>query len=318
MAGQQPKDIVHLYQEFGGRPDSYQELTRTRAAEQARERWPLISRLEELPPGAAVPPVRPDEPAGDAQLDWRAAPVPALRPPQERVEPGGPWPALGAGPVPAACDAPRLAAAPAPLPWLPHGPSGAAPAPKPPQPPLPSPSPSPAPAPAPAPAALPWARSESPPPHRSVPPSGPAPAPARHRQDAAAPQPTPSPLFRPPEPQAQEPAAARPAAGQAATNPLFASPPAAARQAPAARPAPPAPPARPWQAPEPGPAATARPEATPAPASSSGFDPASQPSGLRGASPLARLAQRVAQPAPDTRPAGLQSFFARLTGHERP
>ena len=37
---QQPEDIAHLYKEFGGRPETYRELTRTRNAQQARELLP--------------------------------------------------------------------------------------------------------------------------------------------------------------------------------------------------------------------------------------------------------------------------------------
>ncbi|WP_369333157.1 cellulose biosynthesis protein BcsP [Melaminivora alkalimesophila] len=50
--------MVHLFREFGGRPQSYQELGRARKVEQARERWPLLSRLQDSPTDAQVPPVR--------------------------------------------------------------------------------------------------------------------------------------------------------------------------------------------------------------------------------------------------------------------
>lgn len=90
---QQPEDIVHLYQEFGGRPDTYRELTRTRDAQQARERWPLISALGDL--SAGVPPVRPGEAPGMAPQEWHAAQRPAPlaplpKPTRGPVEPTGP------------------------------------------------------------------------------------------------------------------------------------------------------------------------------------------------------------------------------------
>ena len=53
---QQAQDIVGLYRTFGGTPESFQEITRTHAVEQARERWPLIAALEALSmPAAAAP-----------------------------------------------------------------------------------------------------------------------------------------------------------------------------------------------------------------------------------------------------------------------
>lgn len=72
---QQPQDIAHLFQEFGGQPDTYREITRMRAAQQARERWPLISALGDL--SAGVPPVRAGEVAPPQPQEWRAAPPPA-------------------------------------------------------------------------------------------------------------------------------------------------------------------------------------------------------------------------------------------------
>lgn len=99
---QQPEDIAHLYQEFGGRPETYREITRTRAAQQARERWPLISALEEL--SAGVPPVRQDEASGAPPHAWHA-PQRAVPPaPPARTElPGGP--VEPTGPLPDAAPA---------------------------------------------------------------------------------------------------------------------------------------------------------------------------------------------------------------------
>lgn len=71
---QQPNDISSLYQEFGGKPDTYRELTRSREADVARGRWPLINALETLP--QEVPSVRPGEAAGAPPPQWQTrAPV---------------------------------------------------------------------------------------------------------------------------------------------------------------------------------------------------------------------------------------------------
>ena len=45
---QQAQDIVELYQKFGGAPETFQEITRAQAAEQALRRWSLIAAVEEL------------------------------------------------------------------------------------------------------------------------------------------------------------------------------------------------------------------------------------------------------------------------------
>ncbi|SDM07675.1 Meckel syndrome type 1 protein [Oryzisolibacter propanilivorax] len=104
-----PDDITQLYREFGGRPQSYRELNRTREAERARERWPLISRLEDMPSAAAVPPVQAGEDSHEAPRRWGvvAAPAAAATPQQQ------PLPS-----TPAATHAPDAARAAMPLPWL--------------------------------------------------------------------------------------------------------------------------------------------------------------------------------------------------------
>lgn len=115
---QQPQDIAHLYQEFGGQPDTYREITRMRTAQQARERWPLISALGDL--SAGVPPVRPGEVAPPQPQEWRAAPPSAApvapEPVRGGVEPTGPLPVAPLAPpmgVPAvAAVAPQWNAAP--------------------------------------------------------------------------------------------------------------------------------------------------------------------------------------------------------------
>lgn len=147
---QQPEDIAHLYQEFGGRPDTYRELTRTRDAQQARERWPLISALGDLPAG--VPPVHPGEAPGTALQEWHAAqrPAPLLQPepPRGPVEPTGPLHAAvqavppvvapsappapplwghAAPPAPVAAPAPVVAPVPVPPPAPAQPPAAAAP-----------------------------------------------------------------------------------------------------------------------------------------------------------------------------------------------
>ncbi|WP_313079058.1 cellulose biosynthesis protein BcsP [Pulveribacter sp.] len=108
---QQPDDIAHLYQEFGGQPETYREITRARDAHQARERWPLIAALGDL--SAGVPPVHPQESATQPGHAWRAglmpAPEPVVPPQGGPVEPTGPLP----GVVPAT---PPVAASPVPMP----------------------------------------------------------------------------------------------------------------------------------------------------------------------------------------------------------
>lgn len=91
---QQPEDIAHLYQEFGGNAETYREITREREARQARQRWPLISALNDL--AAGVPSVQPGETAGASPQDWHggrqpAPPVPAAaaEPQPVRIEPTG-------------------------------------------------------------------------------------------------------------------------------------------------------------------------------------------------------------------------------------
>ena len=90
---QQPEDIAHLYKEFGGRPETYRELTRTRNAQQARERWPLISALGDL--SAGVPPVHPGEAPGlGVEIDEKLAAKYPYEPaylPVARLEDGTLW-----------------------------------------------------------------------------------------------------------------------------------------------------------------------------------------------------------------------------------
>lgn len=85
-------DIAHLYQEFGGKPQNYRELAGTREAERARERWPLISRVEGLSTGGTVPPVRAGEDPTTEPLRWLAGAAAAQTQVQsqavpERIEP---------------------------------------------------------------------------------------------------------------------------------------------------------------------------------------------------------------------------------------
>ena len=143
---QQPEDVVHLYKEFGGQPESYRELARTRDATQARERWPLISALGDLSATAAagVPPVQANEDPVRLERAWHAAlqpvpPVARAEPAIESVEPRGPLPE----PVPAVSLArstpvSHLPAPPAPMAGLVSAPAPVAPAPVPASPPAPA------------------------------------------------------------------------------------------------------------------------------------------------------------------------------------
>lgn len=303
-------DIAHLYQEFGGKPQNYRELTRTREAERARERWPLISRLEDLPVGAPVPPVRTGEDTGAEPLrleDTAAAPVAAAAPAQraqpeaERIEPTL---TPQEEPTPAANEAPTLS-------WLRQ------------------------PAPAKAQAAQMPAPAQAPPRHQPV---EPAPFRVAAAPVAAA---APAPASRFTAPVVATPAAA-PVAPQATVAPMFAAlhgeaqsdtPPAPARMFAPLRAQPTAPAEVRPQAPAPVAAArSAAWRSPPAPASSSGAvqdppaalpRPAARASGpeplaLQGQSPLSRLGQAQPQPAdtPAKRPGGLQSLFARLLGRD--
>ncbi len=85
-----PDDITHLYEQFGGKPQSYQELTRTREADKARERWPLIARVHEVPADTAVPPVQAGEALPASPLRWQGVP------PVTPVPPAPPRPTMQA------------------------------------------------------------------------------------------------------------------------------------------------------------------------------------------------------------------------------
>jgi len=145
-------DIAHLYQEFGGKPQSYRELARSQATGQARDRWPLISRVEDLSAGVSVPPVRAGEDTTAEPPRWLAA-APAVQPPPhvqatERIEPTltaralqtehapdaeavSPWPEQAGASAPAAREeahAPEPKLAPSPHPPTPVAAVGPTPA----------------------------------------------------------------------------------------------------------------------------------------------------------------------------------------------
>ena len=305
-------DIAHLYHEFGGKPQNYRELTRTREAERARERWPLISRLEDLPAGAPVPPVRAGEDTGAEPLRLedtaaapaaaaafapvhRAQPEPEPEPEPERIEPTLAPHRL----VPGVDEAHAL-------PWLRQ--------------------------------AVPAAPQAEPlPTHASMPPRHRPAEPAPLRVAAASAttaQPVPTRAFAHP--------AQTPAAQQATVAPMFAALHRGAQPDEAPVPAPArmfaplrAQPTAPAEVRPPAPASMAAARSAawrspPAPASSPGSaqdSPAALPRAaaraggpeslaLQGESPLSRLGQ--AQPAhlPAKRPGGLQSLFARLLGRD--
>lgn len=108
---QAPDDITQLYREFGGRPQGYRELNRAREAERARERWPLISRLEDMPSAAAVPPVQAGENSHEAPRRWGVVAVPVATATHQQ-QPLPSTPAV-ASQAPAAARAAAM-----PLPWL--------------------------------------------------------------------------------------------------------------------------------------------------------------------------------------------------------
>ena len=66
---QKTNDIATLFQQFGGSPDSYQEISRQQHAQGARTRWPLLSKIDGVGPDA-IPPVQSQErlPAQGARL----------------------------------------------------------------------------------------------------------------------------------------------------------------------------------------------------------------------------------------------------------
>lgn len=71
---QKTSDIVHLFQEFGGKTESYREIAREQDASQARARWPLISALAETSGTLApVPPVSAGEDASSLGQLWHSA-----------------------------------------------------------------------------------------------------------------------------------------------------------------------------------------------------------------------------------------------------
>ena len=112
----QSEDIVNLFQQFGGKADPYQELTRKQEHQRSSGRWPLVSAVQGAVGG--------DVPAVDRRLG--DLPAPASQNPSAPVA-GGPATASWTQPVaPRAGDshapswgaaaASQPAAAPAPIP----------------------------------------------------------------------------------------------------------------------------------------------------------------------------------------------------------
>ena len=112
----QSEDIVNLFQQFGGKADPYQELTRKQEHQRSSGRWPLVSAVQGAGGG--------DVPAVDRRLG--DLPAPASQNPSAPVA-GGPatasWtqpavPRAGDSPAPlwGAAAAPQPAAATSPLP----------------------------------------------------------------------------------------------------------------------------------------------------------------------------------------------------------
>ena len=124
-AMQKPNDIAALFQQFGGAPDTYQEITRQQQSQEARARWPLLSQID----GAGtdvVPPVWAHERLPAAGVQQQPFPAP-LTPSRAPAVPQGihATPARQAPPMPGAPGTPPLflateasaapSAAPAPL-----------------------------------------------------------------------------------------------------------------------------------------------------------------------------------------------------------
>ncbi len=75
---QKQNDIAALFQQFGGAPDTYREITRQEQSQEARARWPLLSQID----GArtdAVPPVRVHERLPTAGSQQQALPAPVTQ-----------------------------------------------------------------------------------------------------------------------------------------------------------------------------------------------------------------------------------------------
>ena len=101
---QKQNDIAALFQQFGGAPDTYREITRQEQSQEARARWPLLSQID----GAgtdAVPPVQADErlpPAGGRQQALPAPVTPSRVPSAAQrtyAAPAGQAPALPVAPA---------------------------------------------------------------------------------------------------------------------------------------------------------------------------------------------------------------------------
>ena len=79
---QKTNDIATLFQQFGGSPDSYQEISRQQHSQAARTRWPLLAKIDGVGP-EVIPPVQNHErlPAQGVPLQSAAPPPPPPPPP---------------------------------------------------------------------------------------------------------------------------------------------------------------------------------------------------------------------------------------------
>lgn len=302
----QSDDIANLFDQFGGKANTYQELSRVNSARQSRERWPLLSVLDL---GSAqvnqAPAVKNDE-SGTPPPVVTFKPAPRLAP--NEVMPGM-APArsdLGLASLPL-----QKAAVPTPV-AVPAVPAAA------PEPVMTAAAAVAAPSPAPAPTPLPAAVLTPPPALASTP------APAIQAPVAPAPQTSP---FIQPAYQAQ-PAVAPATVPSPWAAPSVQAPP-SATWAPAGSQAPaplaPAWPAAPATPATPSPMSFVRsPVAAPPSTAGPSWVPETQPPAVAPRSPLAQLFANVPgakAPAPQSIPAGateLQILFARLAGHEMP
>ncbi len=78
---QKTNDVATLFQQFGGAPSTYREITRQQQSQEASARWPLLSQIQNVS-ADVVPPVQAHEqlPATAARRSPTSMPAPAPAP----------------------------------------------------------------------------------------------------------------------------------------------------------------------------------------------------------------------------------------------
>lgn len=78
---QKTNDVATLFQQFGGAPSTYREITRQQQSQEASTRWPLLSQIQNVS-ADVVPPVQAHEqlPATAARRSPTSMPAPAPAP----------------------------------------------------------------------------------------------------------------------------------------------------------------------------------------------------------------------------------------------